>query len=144
MSITLWFFVCLFCSLALHLRPMEVPRLGVKSELQLPASTTATATQDPSCVFDLHHSSRQQWILNPLSRARDQTLIIMDASQVPGPLTAEPHRELPTQVALNICVYRYGHTCLTLRWELLKSPRKGSMHPCLCFHLNYKGPRRII
>ena len=24
---------------------MEVPRLGVKSELQLPASTTATATQ---------------------------------------------------------------------------------------------------
>ena len=31
---------------------MEVPRLGVKSELQLPAYTTATATQDPSlgCV----------------------------------------------------------------------------------------------
>ena len=27
---------------------MEVPRLGVESELQLPAYTTATATQDPS------------------------------------------------------------------------------------------------
>jgi len=29
---------------------MEVPRLGVKSELQLPAYTTATK-QDPSHVF---------------------------------------------------------------------------------------------
>ena len=27
---------------------MEVPRLGVESELQLPAYTTATATLDPS------------------------------------------------------------------------------------------------
>ena len=33
---------------------MEVPRLGVQSELQLPAF--ATATQDSSCVCDLHHS----------------------------------------------------------------------------------------
>ena len=35
----------------LHLQHMEVPRLGVKSELQLPAYTTAyataTATQNP-------------------------------------------------------------------------------------------------
>ena len=30
---------------------MEVPRLGVKSELQLPAYTTATATPDPGCVW---------------------------------------------------------------------------------------------
>ena len=36
---------------------LEVPRLGVKSELQLPAYATATAMQDPSCVFDLHHNS---------------------------------------------------------------------------------------
>ena len=28
---------------------MEVPRLGVQSELQLPAYTTATATPDPRC-----------------------------------------------------------------------------------------------
>ena len=52
---------------------MEVPRPGVKSELQLPAYTTAIATQDPSYVFDLQHSSRQHQILNPLSEARDQT-----------------------------------------------------------------------
>ena len=33
--------------------------------------TSTTATQDPSCVYDLYHSSRQHWILNPLSEARD-------------------------------------------------------------------------
>ena len=54
-----------------HLRRMEVPRLGVELELQLPAYSTTTATRDLSHVFDLHHSSRQQWILNPLGEARD-------------------------------------------------------------------------
>ena len=44
---------------------------GRESELQLPACTIATATWDPSLVCNLHHSSRQCWILNPLSRARD-------------------------------------------------------------------------
>ena len=32
---------------------MEVPGLGVGSELQLPAYTTATATPDLSCICDL-------------------------------------------------------------------------------------------
>ena len=45
---------------------MEVPRLGVKSELQLLAYTTAIATPDPSCVCDLHHSSWQHLIPDPL------------------------------------------------------------------------------
>ena len=49
---------------------MEVPRLGVKLELSLPAYTAATATQDPNLVCDLHHSSRQCRILNPLSKAK--------------------------------------------------------------------------
>ena len=61
---------------------MEVPRLGVKSELQLLAYTTATATQDQSHACDLHHSSWQCRILNPLSKARNQTRILMDTSQV--------------------------------------------------------------
>ena len=61
---------------------MEVPRLEVKSELQLPAYVTATATQDPSCFFDLYHSSRQRQILNPQSEARDCTHIFMVASWV--------------------------------------------------------------
>ena len=33
-----------------HLWHMEVPRLGVELELHLPAYTTATAVQDPSCL----------------------------------------------------------------------------------------------
>ena len=59
---------------------MEVPRLGVESEPLLPAYTTATATQDPSHICDLHHSSRQRQIPNPLSEARGQTHNLM----VPG------------------------------------------------------------
>jgi len=51
-------------------------------ELQLPAYTLATASQDLSHICDLHHSSWQRWILNPLIKARDQTRIFMDASQV--------------------------------------------------------------
>ena len=59
---------------------MEVPRLGVESELQ-PAYTRATAMLDPSRVCNLHHSSRQCWIPNPPSEARDQTHILMDTRQ---------------------------------------------------------------
>ena len=51
-------------------------------ELQLLAYTTATATPDPSRVYNLQQGSRQHWILNPLSKARDRTGIFMDASQV--------------------------------------------------------------
>ena len=58
------------------------PRLGVKLELQLPATAIATATQDMSHISDLHHSSQQCQILNPLSEAKDQTHILMDISQV--------------------------------------------------------------
>ena len=40
--------------LGLHLRHMEVPRLGIQLELQLPA----TAMWDLSHICNLHHSSR--------------------------------------------------------------------------------------
>ena len=61
---------------------MEVSRLGAESELQLPAYITATEMQDPSCLCDLHHSSRQGRILNPLSKARDRAHILMVTSRV--------------------------------------------------------------
>ena len=61
---------------------MEVPRLGVELELYLPDYTTATATPDLSHVCDLHHSSQQCWILNPLSEAGGRTHILMDTSRV--------------------------------------------------------------
>ena len=61
---------------------MEVPRLGVKSELQLPAYTTATAIPDLSHICDLHHILQKHWILSLLSKARDGTRILMDTSRV--------------------------------------------------------------
>ena len=84
-----FFFVCVF--LGPNQRYMEVPRPRMESDLQLPAYATATAMWDLSHVFDLHCSSRQHQILNPLSVARDQTCILMDASQI---FSAEPQEEL--------------------------------------------------
>ena len=46
------------------------------------AYATATATQDPSCICGLHHSSGQLSILNSLSEARDQILILMVPSRI--------------------------------------------------------------
>ena len=51
---------------------MEVPRLGVEWELQLLAYATATV------VWDLRCNLGQLGILNPLSKARDQTCILAD------------------------------------------------------------------
>ena len=48
-----------FFFLGLYLRHMEVLRLQVELELQLLAYTTATETQDPSRVCNLHHSTWQ-------------------------------------------------------------------------------------
>ena len=64
------------------LQDMEVPRLGVKLELQLLACTTATATRDPSCTCDLHHSSQQCQMPKPLSRSSGQTHILTDTNWV--------------------------------------------------------------
>ena len=61
----IWFyFICLliFCSLGSHLWHLEVPRLGVESELQVLAYTPAIAMKDQSHICDLHHSLRQRQI----------------------------------------------------------------------------------
>ncbi len=63
---------------------MDIPRRG---SIQLQAYTTATATPDPSYIYDLLHSSWQHHILNPLSEARDQTYILMHTGQVLNPLS---------------------------------------------------------
>ena len=68
--------------LGLHLQHMEVPRLGVKLELQVPDYTTATETRDLSRICNLHHSSQQHRIPNPLSEARDRTHILVDISWI--------------------------------------------------------------
>ena len=61
---------------------MEIPRLGIESELQLPAYVTATAMQDLSHVCDLHHGSQQCQILNPLREARDRAYNLIVTSWI--------------------------------------------------------------
>ena len=88
-------FFFFFVFLGLNLWHMEVPRLGVESELWMLAYTIATATPDPRHICDLHYSSWQQWILNLLIEARDQTLILTYTSWVHKPLSHDrnsPHR----------------------------------------------------
>ena len=62
----------LFFFLGPHLQHVEIPRLRVKLDLQVPACATATATamRDLSHVCNLHHSSWQRQTLNPLREAR--------------------------------------------------------------------------
>ena len=61
---------------------MEILRLGVELELQLPAYTTATAMWDPSLIHNLHRSSQWGWIPNPLREARGRTHVIMDINRI--------------------------------------------------------------
>ena len=68
-----FFFFCLF-------RVAPVAYGG--SQARGPIHTRATATWDLSCVYDLHHSSRQRWILNPLNQAGDGACILLHASQI--------------------------------------------------------------
>ena len=71
-----FYFYYLFV-LGLHPQHMEVHRLGVEWELQLPSYTTATAIRDWSHVCNLHHSSAQHQIPDPLIEARDRGLVIL-------------------------------------------------------------------
>ena len=68
-----------------HPQQIEVPRLGVQSELHLPAYITATAMPDLNHIYNLHHSSRQHWILNPLTergQGLNGTCVLMDVSWI--------------------------------------------------------------
>ena len=67
------FFFVSFVFLGLHLQHMEVSRLGIELELQPLAYARATATPDRILALGLHPSSQQHQILNPLSKARNQT-----------------------------------------------------------------------
>ena len=60
---------------------MEVPRLGAESATAA-SLRCSHPTPDLNHVYNLHHSSRQHWILNPPSKARDWTCILMGTSEV--------------------------------------------------------------
>ena len=76
----IYLFILSFVYLGLHPQHMEVPRLGIQSELLLLAYSRATAIPDPSHICN--HSSWQCWILNPLSEARDGTCNVMVPSRI--------------------------------------------------------------
>ena len=86
-SFILFYFSLFLSFLGSHPWHMEVLRLGLSSELQLPAFTTTTAMWDLSCVCDPYHRSQQRQILNPLSEARDQTHNLVVPSRIHWPLS---------------------------------------------------------
>ena len=73
-------------SLPSFLPHMEIPRLGIKLELQLPAYITATATLYLSCICNLRPGLWWHRILNPLSEARNQNNVLKDTHGVLNPL----------------------------------------------------------
>ena len=62
---------------------MEVPRLGVELEPQLPAYATATShrIQAASATYTTAHGNAGS-LTNPLGKARDQILILMDSGRI--------------------------------------------------------------
>ena len=76
-------FFCYCCSysfLGPQLWHVEIPRLGIELELQLLAFATDTEMWDRAASAT--YTTRQCCILNPLSKARNQTCIFMDTGWV--------------------------------------------------------------
>ena len=46
------------------------------------ALSSATATPDPSCVCDLHHSSQRRWILDPTEQGQGWNHNLMAPSKI--------------------------------------------------------------
>ena len=79
---------------------MEVASLGVDLELHLPATATATAMWDLNHICNLHHSSWQHWIPDPLSKVKDQTHILINTSWI---RFCAQKWEIPAYIFFNAC-----------------------------------------
>ena len=91
---------------------MEVPRLGSNWSYSCQPMPPATATPDPSRICDLHHSSQQCWILNPVSESRDQTCNLMVPSWIVSAVpqwNLLPHSSLQKLYALSVISPLIGH-----------------------------------
>ena len=66
----------------MQVQHMEVPRLGVESDCSCQPTPQPQATHNSRYICNLHHSSQQCRMLNPLRGARDGIRILMDASWV--------------------------------------------------------------
>ena len=106
--LSLFFLFCFFRANPVACRSSQ-PRLGVELQLQPPACAATTPTWDPSPVFNPHHSSQQCRILNPLSEARDRTLVLMDPSRVRYHWATPELPQLPYSF-LSRSSPLYGHT----------------------------------
>ena len=94
------FFFFFFSFLRLHPWHMEIPRLGVESELQLLVYSTATATSNPSLVCNITAQGRR--ILNPWARPEIKPTI---SWFLVGFVSALPQRELPTLPFKSLYLY---------------------------------------
>ena len=79
-----WFVCFCFCFCLIRAAPMVC---GSSQARGLNRSCSywpmpVTTIWDPSRICYLHHSSWQRWILNPLSKARDWTHVLMDTSWI--------------------------------------------------------------
>ena len=93
MHVLLFLLLLLFFFLSFRATPTACGGSQARGQIRAVAAsyTTATARPDTSLVCDLHHSSWQCQILNPLCKARDGTCILM---MLVGFISDEPQREL--------------------------------------------------
>ena len=82
LMVQLNFKIFFFRFLGSHLQHMDVPRLGVKLELQLPAYTTATAMRD--LILSLRPTPQLLATSDPrpTEQGQDRTCILMDTSWI--------------------------------------------------------------
>ena len=71
-----------FVFLGPHPWHIELPKLGVKSTVAAGLNHSYGNSSSEPCICNLHHSWWQRQILTPLSKARDHTCTLTDASQI--------------------------------------------------------------
>ena len=104
--ILFYLFNYFFFNLGPHLQHVEVPRLGVEEELQLPIPAWPQQRRIPaeSETYTAAHSNTRSF--NPLSKARNPTHILMGTSLAPNPLSHNGNSSLIFKnpvVTLSIC-----------------------------------------
>ena len=118
---------------------MKVSRLGVKAELQLPAYTTAIATQDPSRVCNLTIAQGNIGSFNQLSKVRnrtgrDQIGILMDTSR--AHYRRATMRTSCSQL-LNLCITEGTPKTLDSYFREVYTPGGGRCKPSCSFAFLY-------
>ena len=110
------------------------------------AYTTSTATRDLNCICNLHHGSEQGQIPNPLSEARDRTLILMDTSWTHFTASQQEFQGHLLIGAKNLKVFwglpKKGGTHLNLYGEIWHVPWHGFPGPEKPFKTSVLGISR--